>query len=106
MARVVITELADVDSGHILADLADKAGARVADSYNADFDSLYQRLAAFPESGSLRPRLGASVRIGVVPPYIVIYRYGSNDDLVAILRIVHGRRRITRRLLTTTAAPP
>ena len=42
------------------------------------------------------PRAG--VRIGIVPPYIVIYRYTEDNDIVTILRIVHGRRNITRTL--------
>ena len=99
MARVVITEPADADSAEIISDLNEKAGALVADRYDAEFDALYLRLAAFPESGSPRPKLGRFVRIGLVSPYVVVYRHVPDDDLVAVIRIVHGRRRITRELL-------
>jgi plasmid stabilization system protein ParE len=34
-----------------------------------------------------------------VPPYIVIYDHEQAADLVTVLRIVHGRRRITGKLL-------
>jgi toxin ParE1/3/4 len=44
------------------------------------------------------PALGPNVRIGVVSPYIVIYRHA--EDTVNVLRIVHGRRRITDKLLS------
>jgi toxin ParE1/3/4 len=43
--------------------------------------------------------LGPNVRIGIVSPYIVIYRYAKNDDLVVVLRILHGRRKITGKML-------
>jgi len=37
--------------------------------------------------------------MGIVVPYIVIYRHSGDVDRVAIVRIVHGSRCITRRLL-------
>ena len=42
------------------------------------------------ESGSPRPRLGRFVRVGLVSPYVVVYRHIPGDDLIAIIRIVHG----------------
>ena len=106
MARVVITAPADADSTEIIRDLTAKAGELVADRYGADFDALYLRLAAFPEIGSPRPKLGRFIRVGLVSPYVVVYRHVPDDDLVAIIRIVHGRRRITRRTLTQPTTPP
>jgi plasmid stabilization system protein ParE len=32
-------------------------------------------------------------------PYLVIYRYSKGDDTVSIIRILHGRRKITRKIL-------
>jgi toxin ParE1/3/4 len=106
VARVVITASADADTAYILADLAAKAGANVAAHYDADFDAFYRRLEQFPESGSPRPALGRLVRIGVVSPYNVIHEYVEADDAVTILRIVHGRRRFTRRMLNRPTTPP
>ncbi len=106
MARVVITEPADADSAEIISDLTAKAGELVADRYEAEFGALYLRLASFPESGSLRPKLGRFIRIGLVSPYVVVYRHAPGDDLVAVIRILHGRRRITRRTLTQPKTPP
>jgi toxin ParE1/3/4 len=68
--------------------------------YRALFRKLYDRLAGHPDSGPLRPALGPDIRIGVVSPYIVIYRHTEAADTVTILRIVHGRRRITGTLLS------
>ncbi len=106
MARVVITDPADADSTEIIRDLTAKAGELVADRYEAELDVLYRRLATFPESGSPRPKLGRFIRIGLVSPYAVIYRHVPDDDLVAVIRILHGRRRITRHTLTQPITPP
>ena len=99
MARVVLTASADADTAFILRDLAAKAGADVARRYDAEFDALYRRPERFPESGSPRPALGALVRIGIVSPYNIIHEYISADDVVTVMRLLHGRRRITRRML-------
>jgi toxin ParE1/3/4 len=99
MAHVIISSPADADTDYILADLASKAGRRVAAKYDALFENLYDRLADSPDIGPPRPSLGANVRIGIVAPYIVIYEHAPAADLVTVLRIVHGRRRITGKLL-------
>ncbi len=99
MARIVITSPAAGDAAHIFADLGAKAGANVAERYDADLDRLYERLADYPKSGALRPALGMHVRICVVAPYVVIYEHIESDDTVMIMRIAHGRRKITREFL-------
>ena len=81
MARVVIAAAADKDTAAIIADLIGKAGAEI--------DAFYRRLERFPESGAPRRRLGSAVRLGVVFPYVA----------VLVLRVLHGRRKITRRML-------
>jgi toxin ParE1/3/4 len=63
------------------------------------FQKLYERLADHPDSGAPRPTLGQNVRIGVVAPYIVIYRHDETNGIVNVLRIVHGRRRITAKMI-------
>jgi toxin ParE1/3/4 len=99
VARVAFTASADADSAKIIADLTAAAGANVADRYDADFDKLYERLSDHPKSGAPRPALGRYVRICVVLPYIVIYEHIEADDTVTIMRIAHGRRKITRQFV-------
>ena len=99
MARVVIASSADADYAEIIADLAAKAGRRTAAKYDELFERLYDRLADHPDSGAARPALGPNIRIGIVTPYIVICRNDDDNDTVTVLRIVHGRRRITGRML-------
>ena len=69
------------------------------DTYNASFERLYEHLADFPGSGPPRPKVGLQIRIGIVSPYVVIYRHTEADSIVRVLRIVHGSRRITGKLL-------
>ncbi len=63
-------------------------------------DALYDRLAEHPDSGAPRPGLGTDIRIGIVLPYIVIYRHHEADDIVTVLRVLHGRRNITAKLIS------
>ncbi len=99
MARVILSLLAQADSAYIVIGLATKAGHKVAAKYASDFEALYERLAAHPESGPCRPAIGEHVRIGIVSPYVVIYEHDQASDVVTIFRIVHGRRKITGDLL-------
>ena len=103
MAHIVITSPADADAAHILAELGAMAGAKIAERYISDFDKLFVRLATYPQSGSPRAALGPHVRICIVSPYVVIYEHVDAGEVVTIMRIVHGRRKITRRLLKQIA---
>ena len=99
MAEVVFARSASEDEATILVDLSAKAGGRVAIRYRTLFTRLYDLLAEHPALGAPRPLLGRGVRIGIVAPYIVIYDLTEREDTVTILRIVHGRRNISARLL-------
>jgi plasmid stabilization system protein ParE len=76
--------------------LAYQAGARVAANYGRRFDLATRRLVQFPRSGSPRPALGASARMALVDPYLLIYAHNLEDDAVILLRILHERRNIAR----------
>jgi toxin ParE1/3/4 len=99
MARVIITDPADADTAKILEEITREAGYRIASKYNARIESLFAMLADHPESCQARPKLGAHIRVGVVYPYLVIYRHVSGDGTVSIIRVVNGRRKLTRKLL-------
>jgi toxin ParE1/3/4 len=99
VARVLIAPSADADTAEIIAYLDAKAGHGVAARYNAFFEQLYLHLADFPDSGAPRPKVGSNIRVGIVSPYVVIYKHTEADRTVRVLRIVHGSRRITGKLL-------
>jgi|SRR3954463_5161973 toxin ParE1/3/4 len=97
MARVIVSEHAKRDLRRILSDLNGRAGYRVAERYARDFKATYRRLADVPGSGPPRPALGTQTRIAVVSPYLVIYDH--EDNAVTVLRVLHGKRNITRDLI-------
>jgi plasmid stabilization system protein ParE len=99
MTRLVVTADAEADTDAILSYLARSAGAQVLEKYASEFRAAIERLLTWPESGARRPYLGEAVRIAVVSPYVLIYEYNRDDDTLALLRILHGRRNITDRLL-------
>ena len=99
MARLVVSTVAQADTAAILRDLAKKAGRDVAADYAASLEPVYDRLAVHPDSGAPRQAYGRHVRIGLVWPYVVAYRHVPNSDLVGVIRVVHGSRHITRKLL-------
>jgi plasmid stabilization system protein ParE len=98
MARVVVSDNAKRDIRWILSDLAERAGYRVAARYAEDFKAMCRRLSNFPDSGPPRPELGTRARIAIVRPYIVIYDH-TDDATVTVLRVLHGKRNITRDLI-------
>jgi plasmid stabilization system protein ParE len=97
MARVVVTEIAKRDVRRILSDLSERAGQRVADNYAAEFKATYRRLGELPDIGPPRPALGPKTRIAIILPYLVVYEH--DGGVVTVLRVLHGKRNITRELL-------
>lgn len=98
MAKVKITSTADADVEDILDYPACKASVSTVVKYDQAFDALYDHLAIYPESCPRRPKLDPEARIGIVSPYVVLYTYTATDDMVTIVRVVHGHQRITRKL--------
>jgi len=99
MARVIVSDVADADTADAVANIAGQAGPSAARRFSARFERLYDRLADFPASCQARPSLGKDIRVGVVFPYLVIYRFTKSDNTVGIVRVLHGKRNISRELL-------
>ena len=97
MAKLIVSLQAELDTATIVAMLTDKAGASVAERYRRDFEELFERFMMFPTSGSRKRSLGSYARIGVVEPYVVIYEH--RGETVRIVRVLDGRRNITRKLV-------
>src|SRR5712691_2970709 len=97
MTPVVVSPRADADTDDMLKRLADLAGPSVVRRYERELRAIYERLAMFPGSGARRRSLGPNARIAVLSPYVVVYDYV--DGMVRIVRVVDGRRNITRRLV-------
>lgn len=99
MTRVVVSPRADVDIDGILDRLSVLAGITVAERYAGDLQAIYERLEMFPAIGAPRPRLGQNIRIVVLEPYVVFYRYSPDEETVTVVRVLDGRRNVTRHLM-------
>jgi toxin ParE1/3/4 len=102
MTRLVVTTDAEADISDVLNYLHGEAGATVANAYGRKFATTIGRLIEFPGIGAPRPALGKDARISVVWPYVLVYDFTPDDDTLTLLRVVHGKRNITRRLITRT----
>lgn len=98
---VVVSSEARRDLLQVVALLGLVAGPATADKWDRKLWKAIDDLAEFPGGGAPRPALGEHARIVPVHPYVVIYEHVRGSDIVRVLRVVHGRRNITRRLLRT-----
>jgi toxin ParE1/3/4 len=89
MAEIRRTPQAEADLETILEDLQRNNPAS-AERYTTAFYDKGQMLARFPEIGRSRPEIAPNLRSTLVHPYVIFYRF--EDDLVQILRILHGKR--------------
>jgi toxin ParE1/3/4 len=99
MARLIVSDEARSDISTILGYLRREAGSPVALDYADGFGRAADLLAQFPGMGTPRAELGIGARSVMVKPYIVIYDYDAPEEVVTILRVVHGRRNITADLI-------
>jgi plasmid stabilization system protein ParE len=99
MNRVVVSPEARNDLLEIIAYISLFAGSATAERWDRRLWKVIEDLAEFPAIGALRPALGDQTRILVVQPYVLIYEHAVGTNIVQVLRVVHGRRNIARRLL-------
>ena len=71
----------------------------MAERYFLRIQQTIERLADWPEIAQRRAELGIDIRLAVVAPYVVIYRYEPTNDLLTILRVLHGRRNVTNQMI-------
>jgi toxin ParE1/3/4 len=95
--RVIVAPQAKIDLLDIIRYLATVASRKTADRWDQKFWTAIEQISGFPGSGAPRPILGTDVRIKIIGPFIMIYEY---TPALNILRVVRGRRQITRKLLT------
>ena len=99
MTRLIVSREAETDLDKVLDYLEQEAGARTALSYAQRFRKSIEFIAEYPGGGAPRPALGPNARISIVYPDVLIYDYDEEIDTGTLLRIVHGRRNITKRLV-------
>ena len=99
MTRLLVAAEAEGDIDDILAYLERDAGRVTAIAYAERFAEAIQRITDFPGHGTARPQLGPHARIAIVYPYLLVYDFDATDDLATLLRLLHGKREITERLI-------
>src|SRR5438874_1640804 len=99
MARLIVSERARRDIRRIIDYLETYAGRLVALRFALEFESAFDRIADLPEIGSPRVEFGVNTRLWIVNPYLVFYDFDTAGDIVAVLRVLHGHRHITREVL-------
>ena len=101
MARLVVSPEASADIDEILDWLEREAGRVVAHRYAERFRAAFGHFMAFPEIGARRRKLHADMRIWAITPYVIFYRFDHNTETVTVVRILHGRRDLTKTLFRT-----
>jgi toxin ParE1/3/4 len=94
---VIRTDRADEDLIEIWASIAadnSDAADRVLDAIEA----RWQQLAQHPYSGMARDDIAPNIRHLIVGQYLTLYHV--TDGCVEIVRVLHGRRKIDRDMVT------
>lgn len=99
MTRLVVSVNAEADIAAILDYLEIQGGASIAAVYGDRFADTIERLVNFPKFGVPRLALGSEARIVLVYPYILIYDFAQDSEVITILRVLHGKRDITKKLM-------
>ncbi|MFI5459737.1 MAG: type II toxin-antitoxin system RelE/ParE family toxin [Isosphaerales bacterium] len=89
-----LTDQAKVDLREIWYSIASDRDQRTADRVVTQIFDKCHNHAQFPESGRLREELSRGLRSFPVRPYVVFY--SPFEDTILVLRILHGRRDLTR----------
>lgn len=97
MTELVLTADALADIRDVTAYLTKRAGEQIALRYAVRIRSTLREIGTDPGIGARRSQLGRNIRFRTVRPYAIFYRYA--DDTVVVLRVLHERRKITRKLL-------
>lgn len=90
--RIIFTPAAEEDLHDIWLEIAfDNPNA--ADRTIDQIKNRAAQLSMFPESGRLRPEIADDFRSLTVGNYILLYR--TDEDVVDIVRVIHGARDLT-----------
>lgn len=100
MASISISERARLDMDEIIDYSGLAAGPKVAEDDARRFDADIDMIVEFSGIGAPRPRYGRGIRMIAERPYLIFYEAAGHNVLV--LRVLDGRRRITRKLLRET----
>ena len=94
---IVRTDRADEDLIEIWASIA-AADINAADHVLDAIEARWRQLTHHPYSGRARDDIAPNIRHLVVGQYLTLYRV--SDQCVEVVRVLHGRRKINRDMVT------
>lgn len=94
---IVRTDRADEDLIEIWTDIA-AADPNAADRVLDAIEARWRQLTHHPYSGRARDDIAPNIRHLVVSQYLTLYRVFA--QCVEIVRVLHGRRKINRDMVT------
>jgi toxin ParE1/3/4 len=101
MTKVVVSPQAEADLRELAFRIADAAGERVAQDYLGRMIAVIQKLSRVPRAaGRLVPLLGVGLRCHPFGNYNIYLRHDEVGDVLYVVRILHGRRNITKTIFT------
>lgn len=99
MATIHVSGRAREDLAAIERFCAEVRGAEAGISLALQIvEKVRRTLGTLPDGGRQRPELGPGVRSFPVPPFVVVYRVQRHR--VEVIRVLHGHRDMTMRLLS------
>ncbi len=97
MGQLRYSPTARADLAKIASAIVSNNGVTVAELTIARLERSLTNLADFLRMGRKRPQLGRGVWSWPMRPWLAFYRIASED--IEVIRIVYGRRRMTRKLV-------
>jgi toxin ParE1/3/4 len=98
MRQLTFSAQGRADVAKITRDIIGNNGRIVADRVVDKMRNSLTNLTYFPDIGTKRGRLLPGLYSWPMPPYVAFYRV--SDKHIEIVRIIHGHRRITRKLIS------
>ncbi len=96
--RIVYSETARADILAIGDKIREAAGELVAERFVARIVATVESLEFMPTRHKIRSELSADLRVAGFRKYLIFYRVSG--DAVSIVRVLHGARDITAKLLS------
>ena len=93
MLSIVRTDRADEDLIAIWLNIAGDNPA-AADRVLDAIERRWQQIAQYPHSGIARDDIAPGIRHLIAGQYLTLYRV--TDEAIEIIRVLHGRQRISR----------
>ena len=98
MARIFVTPQAEADLAKIQDDIAERAATEIASRFVERLLAVIKTVAITPlASGRPVPKLGLNLRCHPFGNYNIYLAYDAAADTLHVVRVLHGRRRITAR---------